>query len=147
MTRTCTLAALLLAMATGTAVAAPPTAPDFTPMTETRDDVDEDTAASDGSRRIEPLNVVLFQLDEAMLAGADRTEVVAAARWLNAHPGRRLIIEGHTDALGPAAYNADLAARRANAVRDQLVLRGVDPDRLIVAVYGEQRAMASNPAA
>ena len=48
----------------------------------------------------------------------------------------KLILEGHTDKLGRAAFNQDLATRRADSVRTQLMLRGIASDRIIIETFG-----------
>lgn len=53
-------------------------------------------------------------------------------------------IMGHADSDGPDDYNLDLSRRRAIAVADLLVARGVQPGRLVVDGYGESRPIASN---
>jgi len=56
----------------------------------------------------------------------------------------RLRIEGHTDAVAGTEFNQDLSQARAQAVSDALVARGVSPQRLEVAAYGETKPVASN---
>jgi peptidoglycan-associated lipoprotein len=56
----------------------------------------------------------------------------------------RLEIEGHTCNIGTAEYNLALGDRRANAVRDYLVSRGVTADRLRTVSYGEERPKHDN---
>ena len=56
----------------------------------------------------------------------------------------RLQIEGHTCNIGTAEYNLALGDRRANAVRDYLVSRGVAADRLTTVSYGEERPKYDN---
>ena len=51
----------------------------------------------------------------------------------------RLEIEGHTCNIGTAEYNLALGDRRANAVKDYLVSRGIGADRLRTVSYGEER--------
>ena len=53
-------------------------------------------------------------------------------------------IEGHTCNIGTAEYNLALGDRRANAVRDYLVSRGVTADRLRTVSYGEERPKYDN---
>jgi len=56
-----------------------------------------------------------------------------------------LIVEGHTDARGPADYNLRLSRRRAEAVRRYLIRRhGIAPERLQTSGYGETRPVANN---
>ena len=56
----------------------------------------------------------------------------------------RLVIEGHTDADGPAEANLALSRVRAEAVRDYFVENGIDPDRLEAVGLGETVAIAPN---
>lgn len=55
--------------------------------------------------------------------------------------GFRFAIVGHTDASGSAAYNRTLSKARARTVRQFLIDRGVDPDRLDVAGKGEDELL------
>ncbi len=59
---------------------------------------------------------------------------------------RQVRIEGHTDAAGDADYNLDLSYRRARAVMEYLVGRGVDRHRLTYMGYGSARPVADNRA-
>jgi outer membrane protein OmpA-like peptidoglycan-associated protein len=56
----------------------------------------------------------------------------------------RLNIEGHTCNIGTAEYNLALGDRRATAVRDYLVSRGVTANRLTTVSYGEERPKYDN---
>ena len=56
----------------------------------------------------------------------------------------RLEVEGHTCNIGTAEYNLALGDRRATAVRDYLVSRGVTADRLRSVSYGEERPKYDN---
>ncbi|MGE3273534.1 MAG: OmpA family protein [Vicinamibacterales bacterium] len=56
----------------------------------------------------------------------------------------RLTLEGHTCNIGTAEYNLALGERRANAVRDYLVSRGVNESRLQTVSYGEERPKHDN---
>lgn len=68
-------------------------------------------------------------------------EAVAALRD---DPALRIEVEGHTCNIGTAEYNLALGDRRANAVRDYLVSRGVSADRLRTISYGEERPKYDN---
>ncbi len=58
----------------------------------------------------------------------------------------RLQIEGHTDAVGPDAYNRELSQRRAAAAAEYLVQRqGIEPDRLMVAGKGKSEPLLADP--
>lgn len=63
---------------------------------------------------------------------------------LNDFPKMRVAIEGHTDSVGGEAMNMRLSQRRADAVRDFLVSKGVSPDRLEAIGFGPTKPIASN---
>ena len=63
---------------------------------------------------------------------------------LMGEPNIRVEVAGHTDSVGSEAYNQKLSERRAQAVVDYLVARGVDPKRLKAVGYGKDKPMASN---
>jgi len=89
---------------------------------------------------------VLFAFDKADLTPQARREIERMAFVLN-HPqavARKITLEGHTDAIGTEAYNLDLSRRRAEAVAQELVARGVQRDRLTAEGFGKQRPVAPN---
>jgi OOP family OmpA-OmpF porin len=59
-------------------------------------------------------------------------------------PRLKLVVEGHTDSTGPRAFNMDLSKRRAQAVVDYLVGKGVSPVRLTAKGFGPDRPIADN---
>jgi outer membrane protein OmpA-like peptidoglycan-associated protein len=63
---------------------------------------------------------------------------------LKGEPNIRVEVAGHTDSVGSQAYNQKLSERRAQAVVDYLVSRGVDPKRLKSVGYGKDKPIASN---
>jgi peptidoglycan-associated lipoprotein len=67
-----------------------------------------------------------------------------AVRSLQANPTLKITIEGHTCNIGTAEYNLALGERRANAVRDYLVSRGVTADRMQTVSFGEERPKFDN---
>ena len=66
---------------------------------------------------------------------------------LEARPGLRLVVAGHTDAEGADAHNLDLSNRRAAAVVAWLVARAIAADRLQSEGHGEGRPVAGNDSA
>ncbi len=67
-----------------------------------------------------------------------------AARVLAEYPELRLEIQGHTDTDGDPAFNKELSRRRADAVRDELIARGVSAVRLSAVGYGGEQPIADN---
>lgn len=92
--------------------------------------------------------VFYFDFDESVLKPGAREELTKHAMKLKEMP-RQVRIEGHTDERGSREYNMALGERRANAVRDFLVLQGVSASSIEVVSYGEERpaAMGSNESA
>lgn len=56
----------------------------------------------------------------------------------------KILIEGHTDSTGSAEQNQELSLKRASAVRDALVSRGVSTERISVEGFGPDRPVADN---
>ena len=54
----------------------------------------------------------------------------------------RITIEGHCDERGTREYNLALGDRRANAAKNYLAERGVDPSRISTISYGKERPEA-----
>ena len=67
-----------------------------------------------------------------------------AVNAMQANATLRLEIEGHTCNIGTAEYNLALGERRAAAVRDYLVSRGISADRLRTVSYGEEKPKFDN---
>ncbi len=85
---------------------------------------------------------VLFVVDQSNLTPEAMATLDGQAQWLIGHASYFAVIEGHADEQGTREYNIALGARRANAVRDYLVSRGVSPDRLRTISYGKERPIA-----
>ena len=63
----------------------------------------------------------------------------AHAKYLAGSTGVRIRLEGHTDERGSREYNIALAERRAQAVRQALMLQGAADAQLTTVSYGEER--------
>ncbi|SMX44069.1 peptidoglycan-associated lipoprotein Pal [Actibacterium lipolyticum] len=82
---------------------------------------------------------VLFAVDQSTLGDTARGTLEGQAQWLLTNTDYSVIIEGHADEQGTREYNLALGARRANAVEEYLVSRGVSPARVRVVSYGKER--------
>ncbi len=120
-----------------------PISPDFVGSAPRRH-IDHSLVTSTSMNRIEPLDVIAFDLDSPHLAGETIAQVDRAAKWLLRHTDHRVVLEGHTDQLGRSPYNADLASRRMHAVRNRLMGWGVPSDRIVMLSYGETHAIVPN---
>lgn len=84
---------------------------------------------------------VLFAVDTSTLTDTGRLTLDQQAGWLVNNPSYTGIIEGHADEQGTREYNLALGARRAAAVRDYLVSRGVADARLRTVTFGKERPL------
>jgi peptidoglycan-associated lipoprotein len=82
---------------------------------------------------------VLFAVDQSTLDDAGRLILDGQAAWLLANTDYQAVIEGHADEQGTREYNLALGARRANAVQEYLVSKGVPATRMQVVSYGKER--------
>jgi peptidoglycan-associated lipoprotein len=84
-------------------------------------------------------NVVYFDFDQTLLKPSTRELLIKHADRMRSGAAGSVRLEGHADELGTREYNLALGERRANAVRDFLVMQGVDAAALEVISYGEER--------
>lgn len=97
----------------------------------------------EGGKPISLEGVSFISGSSKLLRAAERTlERVYSA--LVADPTLRIEIAGYTDNVGNPAINRALSLRRAQAVKDWLVRRGIDPSRLIVKGYGMSDPIDTN---
>ena len=82
---------------------------------------------------------VLFDYDSAKLDSSAKILLDAQSRFLRANTDLNFIVEGHADERGTREYNLALGEQRATAVRDYLVIQGIDPDRIKVISYGKEK--------
>lgn len=87
---------------------------------------------------------ILFAVDSTTVSNALRSDLAVVAANLNRYPGSTVVVLGHTDSTGSAAYNLDLSARRANAVANILIANGVAPGRVRSIGRGEDQPIATN---
>jgi outer membrane protein OmpA-like peptidoglycan-associated protein len=93
------------------------------------------------------LGDVLFDTNAATLKPGANEHLDRLASYLTQNEGTRIIIEGHTDSRGPDAYNEELSRRRAQAVADALLTRGVPSSRFDIIGRGEAAPVANNDSA
>jgi OOP family OmpA-OmpF porin len=85
-----------------------------------------------------------FNTGESLINPVSYRLLDEVADILARNPTLKVEIQGHTDNRGSAAFNRKLSEKRANAVLDYLVQKGVSRDRLTAAGYGFSRPAASN---
>jgi len=86
-----------------------------------------------------------FGFDSANVPTDYDSELAMAAVCINNYPGHEVIITGHTDSVGPAAYNQTLSERRSAAVKNALVDRfNVPATKMVTQGMGESKPVADN---
>jgi len=102
--------------------------------------------ATPGSQQDFVVNVgdrVFFETDASDLTPQARATLDKQAQWLtNYSQYSQFTVEGHADERGTREYNIALGARRAQAVRDYLVSRGIAANRMHTISYGKERPVA-----
>jgi peptidoglycan-associated lipoprotein len=102
-------------------------------------------AATPGSQQDFVVNVgdrVFFETDSTELTPQSRATLDKQAQWLGTYNRYAFTVEGHADERGTREYNLALGARRAQAVHDYLVSRGVQAARMHTISYGKERPVA-----
>lgn len=84
-------------------------------------------------------NVIYFGANSALLAAPARAVLGAQAAWLRRQPNLVVQIEGHGDAGDSRDHALAMGARRAQEVRDYLVLMGVPSAQLGITSWGKAR--------
>lgn len=89
---------------------------------------------------------VTFEFNSAALDAAARAALDRQASWIRQFPEVRFSVYGHTDLVGSERYNEALGRRRAQAVVDYLVSRGVERSRLQALVsLGKTQPVVATP--
>jgi OOP family OmpA-OmpF porin len=98
----------------------------------------------DLARRATGVKYVTFDTDKAEIKAGQAGPVEELLFVAQNCPALRFAIEGHTDSDANDAYNLDLSQRRANAIREYLVARGVAGNRVTAVGKGETSPVADN---
>lgn len=104
--------------------------------------------AQQAARQVEPppedtgpegMVTVYFGFNTSDLTDETRDALATNAEYLRNHPDAKIQIEGHCDERGSTEYNLALGERRALAVKQYLTKVGIDPSRLELISFGEER--------
>jgi outer membrane protein OmpA-like peptidoglycan-associated protein len=85
-----------------------------------------------------------FGFDSAIIKPGAEDEIARVAAVLIKYPQTNISIEGYTDSKGSEEYNMDLSSRRAEAVKNSLIGRGLSSSRLQTIGFGESKPLATN---
>lgn len=96
---------------------------------------DEVTEMVEKEKRLIP---VFFSVDSAEIKETDKATLDKNAEWLRKNPDIKINVQGYADERGTDEYNLRLSEKRAKAVMDYLVEKGIDPKRLKFIGYGKE---------
>lgn len=105
------------------------------------------TRTDEDELRVTMRNEILFDFDSSALRSSSRDELREMASVFNRYDDTTIVVQGHTDSTGSAAYNQRLSERRANSVTGYLETLGVRGSRIDAIGYGESRPKATNSSA
>jgi len=95
-------------------------------------------------KKIELKQTVYFDTRKTTIKRVSYPLLDEVTQALLDNPTIHVRIEGHTDSRGSDAFNMKLSKGRANSVRNYLLSKGVDADRMIAEGYGETQFIADN---
>jgi len=87
---------------------------------------------------------VSFDFNSARIKVSFQSALDKIADIMNRYPRTQIMVAGHTDSVGSEQYNLELSLRRANAVADYLISRGVMRSRIGTEGRGELEPIADN---
>jgi len=90
------------------------------------------------------LNDPVFRVGGSELQPGAFSDIDKIATYLKGHPDRTIVVSGYTDNTGSATYNQGLSERRADAVKNALIARGVEPSRIVAHGFGPSAPRAPN---
>jgi OOP family OmpA-OmpF porin len=90
------------------------------------------------------LEGVEFKLNSAELTASSTTTLDKVVEALQAYPNDTIEVAGYTDSSGNDEYNRELSQRRAESVRQYLIMKGIAPSRITAVGYGEENPIADN---
>ena len=84
------------------------------------------------------LKDVHFAYDSYEVDSSARMALAQNLTWLRENGRAKVELEGHADSRGTIEYNLALGAKRAKAVKDQLVAQGIAAERISTISYGKE---------
>lgn len=90
------------------------------------------------------LNNIFFDFDKYVLKPESYLELDRVVQILKENPDFKIHIEGHTDIFGTEEYNLQLSRKRAEAVRNYLVSKGISAEKITIFGFGASMPVATN---
>lgn len=117
------------------------------PFLATVDSVDRKSVegfVSGETRELILSSAVLFDFASDYMNESSFAILDQVAKFMKHNPSLSLVLEGHTDSVGPAQYNLSLSKRRAQSVEAYFVEKGIKKSRFETKGYGMQQPIATN---
>lgn len=87
---------------------------------------------------------IVFNNGKATLTTKDKENLDNIATIMLSQPNMKFHVAGHTDSSGSSDTNMTLSNKRANAIRDYVILKGVAPAAVTAEGYGESQPITDN---
>ena len=107
----------------------------------------ENVTYNEDTKEIDATMNILFDFDKADIRPSEKAKLDELARVFSDYPENIVIVEGHTDSKGSAAYNKRLSELRASRVAEYLRSKNIDISSLTARGYGESQPVATNETA
>ena len=104
------------------------------------EEIEKNILLREGSTRL----LIYFDYDKAELRPESYPDLQRAVDFLQRNRDLSVEIAGHTDSIGSDTYNKGLSQRRAEAVREYMISKGVNRNRLKANGYGEEQPVSDN---
>lgn len=88
--------------------------------------------------------LIFFNFDSSVLKEESYPALDEAVKILKNNAKLTFVVEGHTDSIGPVAYNLNLSKERAKSVMNYIVLKGIPKTRISSIGYGEAKPIDTN---
>jgi peptidoglycan-associated lipoprotein len=86
---------------------------------------------------------IYYALDAYVVEDAFKPIIQAHAKYLSEHPQRKVHVEGNADERGSNEYNLALGQRRADGVKQMLILGGAKDSQIEATSFGEEKPKAT----
>lgn len=91
------------------------------------------------------LNNIYYDFDRWDILPVSALELNKVAELLKTHPGMHVELSSHTDARGNTKYNLKLSQLRADAAKNYIVAKGIDPARITATGFGKSKLLNTSP--
>lgn len=96
-----------------------------------------------GQQNLLDKRTIYFAFDSSAIESKYRAIIAAHAAYLSAHPNDTVTLEGNTDDRGSAEYNLALGERRAEAVKQMMLVQGVASGQVRTISFGKERPVCT----